>query len=80
MLWFIRMLMLLLLWLLGMVDRLLNTAEAAEILHVPPATMRWWRHKGVGPKGFRLGRRLIMSKQSDIESWLDQQYNAEATA
>lgn len=55
-------------------DQLLTTAEAAEFLNVPIATMRWWRHKGTGPKAFRLGQRKIMYKTSDLTGWVDKQY------
>jgi excisionase family DNA binding protein len=64
------------------VDQLLTTAEAAEVLNTPVATLRWWRHQGVGPKAFRLGARKIMYKSSDLHRWLDDQYKAaeQATA
>ena len=57
-------------------DRLLTTAEAAQVLNTPVATLRWWRHKRIGPKAFRLGPRKIMYKQSDLTAWMDKQYNA----
>ena len=57
-------------------DQLLTTAETAELLHVPIATLRWWRHQGTGPKGFRLGARKIMYRRSDVITWLDRRYAA----
>jgi len=54
---------------------LLTTAEAAEVLHSPVATLRWWRHKGMGPKSFRMGQRKVMYRLSDVEAWLDTQYS-----
>lgn len=59
------------------VDQLLTTAEAAQLLNIPPATLRWWRHQGTGPKAFRLGSRKLMYKKSDLLRWLDEQYTAE---
>lgn len=56
---------------------LLTTAEAAELLHVPVATMRYWRHLGTGPKSFRLGPKKVMYRRSDVEGWLMEQINAE---
>ncbi len=56
---------------------LLTTAEAAELLNAPIATLRWWRHKGVGPRAFRMGERKVMYKLSDVEVWLDAQYSGE---
>lgn len=58
-------------------DPLLTTAEAAELLHTPVGTLRYWRHQGTGPKGFRLGARLVMYRRSDVLAWLEEQYNAE---
>jgi excisionase family DNA binding protein len=58
------------------VDQLLTTEQAAEILNVPVATLRWWRHQRTGPKCFRLGQRKVMYKQSDLLAWLEKQYNA----
>jgi predicted DNA-binding transcriptional regulator AlpA len=57
-------------------DQLLKTEQAAAILNVPPATLRWWRHQGTGPKAFRLGARKVMYKRSDVVAWREQQYNA----
>jgi predicted DNA-binding transcriptional regulator AlpA len=59
------------------VDQLLTSAEAAELLNTPIATLRWWRHQGTGPKAFRLGARKIMYKRTDLLTWLDEQYNAD---
>lgn len=58
-------------------DQLLTTAEASALLNTPIATLRWWRHNGVGPKAFRLGARKIMYKRSDLMRWLDEQYTAD---
>ena len=37
-------------------DELLTVAEVAALLRLPAATVRYWRHIGVGPHGFRIGR------------------------
>lgn len=62
------------------VDQLLTTNEAAEVLHTPAATLRWWRHQGTGPRSFRLGARRVMYKKADLLSWLQSQYDAGTTA
>lgn len=58
-------------------DQLLTTAETAALLNTPVATLRWWRHNGVGPKAFRLGAKKVMYKRSDLLQWLEEQYNAD---
>jgi predicted DNA-binding transcriptional regulator AlpA len=58
-------------------DQLMTTEQAAEILNVPPATLRWWRHQQTGPRAFRLGARKIMYKRSDVIAWREQQYTCQ---
>lgn len=56
---------------------LLTTSETAELLHVPVATLRWWRHVGTGPKSFKLGARKVMYRRADVLGWLETQYESE---
>ena len=49
---------------------LLTIAEAAELLRVPVATLRYWRHLEAGPRSFRLGRRVLY-RHSDLHDWID---------
>lgn len=57
-------------------DQLRTTKEASEVLNVPMGTLRWWRHIGYGPKSFLLSKRKVMYKQSDLDAWLREQYEA----
>ena len=54
----------------------LTSNEVAELLRVPPATVRQWRYKGVGPRGYRVGR-YIRYSPADIRDWLESQRDAE---
>lgn len=56
---------------------LMTTAEVADYLKRPEATLRFWRHKGTGPKGFRMGGRIVMYRRQDVDAWLMEQINAE---
>jgi hypothetical protein len=56
---------------------LLTLAEAAAFLRTPVATLRYWRHLGIGPSGFRLGRRVVYWR-ADLISWLAEQREAQA--
>lgn len=51
----------------------LTTAEAGAFLSLPPATLRWWRHQGIGPKSYRLGGRRVFYDSSDLQEWADEQ-------
>ncbi len=39
-------------------ESLLSVDEVAEFLGIPVATLYQWRHKGVGPDAYRVGRHL----------------------
>ncbi len=52
----------------------LTTAEVAELLRTPAETARFWRHVGKGPRWFKVGRRVLY-RRSDVEAWIEQQYN-----
>jgi predicted DNA-binding transcriptional regulator AlpA len=56
---------------------LLTLAEVAAVLRTPVATLRYWRHLGVGPDGFRLGRRVVYRRE-DVNRWLAQQQQAQS--
>lgn len=57
---------------------LLTLDEAAALLRTPVATLRYWRHLGVGPDGFRLGRRVVYRRQ-DVDRWVAEQQHAQSS-
>jgi predicted DNA-binding transcriptional regulator AlpA len=56
-----------------MSDLVLGLKATAERINVPEKTLRHWRSLGKGPRGVRIGRR-VMFRVSDIDAWLDQQF------
>jgi helix-turn-helix protein len=50
---------------------LMTLAETADHLRTRVAPLRYWRHLGVGPAGFRLGRRVIF-RRAEVDRWLSQ--------
>jgi predicted DNA-binding transcriptional regulator AlpA len=57
-----------------MTTNLLKLTEVAEMLGVPPATLRFWRHQGdTGPKSAKLGRRVVY-READVLAWVDAQF------
>jgi hypothetical protein len=46
--------------------------EAAALLRTPPATLRYWRHLGTGPRSFKIGRR-VMYDEVDLYLWITEQ-------
>ncbi|HET7041790.1 MAG TPA: helix-turn-helix domain-containing protein, partial [Gemmatimonadales bacterium] len=49
-------------------DEMLTLKEVAALLRVPEATLRYWRHLGTGPRGFRLGR-SVRYWRSEVALW-----------
>jgi len=47
----------------------LTTAEVAELLRSPAETVRYWRHRGQGPKSFKVGRRVLYPV-AEVRTWL----------
>lgn len=58
-------------------ERLMSTQQLAELLGVPPTTLRQWRHKNTGPRGIRVGKH-VRYRPSDVEEWLER--NADESA
>ena len=50
-------------------DELLTLPEVADLVRVPVATLRYWRHLGSGPRSLRIGRGADW--RSDVYQWLE---------
>jgi predicted DNA-binding transcriptional regulator AlpA len=50
-------------------------SEVAEHIQVSEGTLAQWRHRGVGPKWVRCGRR-IRYRWEDVERWITEQTGA----
>ncbi len=53
-------------------DELLTMKEVAALVRVPVATLRYWRHLGTGPRGFRIGR-SVRYWRTEVHTWLVEQ-------
>lgn len=51
-------------------DKLLTTEEVAAHFRTVPATVRYWRHVGKGPRSLRVGRRVLY-RTSDVHAWAE---------
>ncbi len=52
------------------IDDLLTLHEVAELLRVPDATLRYWRHCNTGPRSYKIGRHVRYQRR-DVRMWLD---------
>jgi hypothetical protein len=41
------------------------------------ATLRWWRHVGIGPHSFKIGRD-VRYRISDVRAWIDRQHGQQS--
>jgi excisionase family DNA binding protein len=60
-------------------EKLLSPTELADYFGIPIATIYQWRHRGVGPRGMRVGKHLRY-RRSDVEQWLESQADAPGSA
>ncbi len=49
-------------------DQFLTTAEVAARYRTAPSTVRYWRHAGEGPRGVKVGRRVLY-RESELIRW-----------
>ena len=54
------------------IDDLLTLHEVAELLRVPEATLRYWRHQHTGPDSYKVGRH-VRYPRSEVQRWLRSQ-------
>ncbi|MET8401424.1 helix-turn-helix domain-containing protein [Streptomyces sp900116325] len=47
-------------------ERFLTTEEVAARYRTSPTTVSWWRRQGYGPKGIKVGRRVLYP-EAEIE-------------
>jgi excisionase family DNA binding protein len=47
----------------------LTTSEVAELLRVSVATIHDWRTNKIGPRAYRVGRRLLW-RRGEVEEWV----------
>lgn len=52
---------------------LLSTAEVSMRTGIPQETLRYWRHRGTGPKSFKLGPKKVVYAEDDLNAWIDAQ-------
>ena len=52
-------------------SKLLTNEDVAQLLTVPVATLRYWRHVGSGPRSIKIGRHVRYLPE-DIDRWLDE--------
>ena len=47
---------------------LITTAEVAAFFRTSPETVRYWRHTGYGPVGWKVGRKVLYER-ADVQAF-----------
>jgi len=58
---------------------LLTTDDVAARFRTSPATVRYWRHAGIGPAGVKVGRRVLY-EESECDRWWEAKRSAALAA
>ncbi len=48
----------------------LTVEDVALITRSTPQAVRYWRHRGTGPRSFKLGRRVLFDP-ADVAEWIE---------
>lgn len=56
-------------------ERLLRIGQVSEWTGISENTLRFWRHKGIGPRSAKLGRRVVY-READVRAWIDAQFES----
>jgi len=59
------------------VDELLTVEDVAQLTRSTRAAIYQWRRRGNGPKGVRVGNKVLFRHQ-DIEAWLESRAESKA--
>lgn len=49
-------------------DPFLTTNEVAKRYRTSPGTVRYWRHAGIGPRGVKIGTKVLY-RESEVLRW-----------
>ncbi|MFI6788619.1 helix-turn-helix transcriptional regulator [Nonomuraea sp. NPDC050383] len=49
-------------------DPFRTSEEVAARYCTSPSTVRYWRHAGIGPRGVKIGRKVLY-RESELQRW-----------
>lgn len=56
-------------------DEIIFSPEVTGLTGLPDGTLRYYRHAGIGPASFKLGRRVVY-RRSEVKRWIAEQESA----
>lgn len=54
----------------------MKTAELAALVRKSQATVRGWRHRGIGPRGTKIGKDVLYHRDA-VREWLQAKESAD---
>ena len=60
-------------------EELLTVSDVAQLTRSTPSAIYQWRRRGSGPKGLRVGNKVLFRRQ-DIEEWLESRVESSGDA
>lgn len=57
---------------MSLTRRALTVQELSEATGIPLGTLRYWRHCGIGPKSYTIGR-SVRYDADDVDTWIEGQ-------
>lgn len=54
----------------------MKTKELADLVRKSPATVRSWRHRGLGPRGMKIGKDVLYHRDV-VAKWLEEREAAD---
>lgn len=58
--------------------QLMTMAEVSGLPRIPVNTLRFYRHKGVGPRSALVGGRVMYQRES-VEAWINEVFDKAAS-
>jgi len=52
-------------------DKLLSETDAAAILGCKPKTLKNWRSRDQGPPWYRVSKRAVRYRESELKAWIE---------
>ena len=57
---------------MGAMTQYLTVEDVAAMIRSTPQAVRYRRHRGTGPRSFKVGRRVLFDP-ADVSEWIEQQ-------
>jgi predicted DNA-binding transcriptional regulator AlpA len=50
----------------------LTSGQSSKYIGISDATLRSWRARGIGPRYYKAGEKLVRYRRSDLDAWIEE--------